>query len=90
MKLFGHTQDAVPGVRPAYHLDEVLFLLRHIIYSVSLGLEVLQDLVDAAKHIQVGCCADIALVWWKAEDCDGYFLLSNLLLCKAAFREITM
>lgn len=71
----------------AYHLDEVLLLLWHIIHSVALRLEVLKHLVDTAKDIQVGGCANIALVWWEAEDCDGHLLLSNLLLGKAAITE---
>ena len=68
----------------AHQLNEVLFLFRHTINSVALCLEVLQHLVDAAKHIQVGSSAHIALVRWEAEDCDGHLLLGNLLLGKAA------
>jgi len=68
----------------AHQLDEVLFLLRHAINSVALRLEVLQHLVDAAKDIQVGCCAHIPLVRWETENCDGHLLLGNLLLGKAA------
>ena len=74
-------------IKPAYHLDEVLFLLRHVIYSVALRLQVLQHFVNAAKDIQVGGCANIALVRWEAEDCDGHLLLSNLLLREAAIGE---
>jgi len=68
----------------AHQLDEVLFLLWHAVNSVALRLEVLQHLVDAAKHIQVGCCANIALVRWETEDCDGHLLLGDLLLGEAA------
>lgn len=68
----------------AHQLDEILFLLRHTINSVALRLEILQHLVDAAKHVQIGCCAHIPLVRWETEDCDGHLLLSDLLLGKAA------
>ncbi len=68
----------------AYQLDEILFLLGHAINSVALCFEVLQHLVNAAEHIQVGGCSNIALVRRETEDCDGHLLLSNLLLGKAA------
>lgn len=73
----------------AHQLDEVLFLLWHAVNSVALRLEVLQHLVDAAKHIQVGCCANIALVRWETEDCDGHLLLGDLLLGEAATQDMS-
>ena len=71
----------------AHQLDEVLFLLRHTINSVALRLEILQHLVDAAEHIQIGCRAHVPLVRWETEDCNGHLLLSDLLLGKTAAQE---
>ena len=75
---------------PAYRFDQVLFLLRKILHSVALCLEVLQNLPDAAKDVQVGSCTHVALVGWEAEDCDGHLLLSYLLLGQAAKRPCSV
>ena len=74
------------GKPVSYRFDEVLFFLRHVIHCVALSFEVLQHFVDAAKHIQIGCRPNIALIWRETEDSDGHFLLCCLLLGQAVHK----
>uniref|UniRef100_A0A0E0ANP6 Uncharacterized protein n=1 Tax=Oryza glumipatula TaxID=40148 RepID=A0A0E0ANP6_9ORYZ len=42
---------------------------------VAILLQILEDGIDGVENIQVCRCANIAFVWWEAENSDGQFLL---------------